>query len=405
MDARGPVPDAGGGRLLLRLAGVILAVLLTGCGEGESLSGGDSARPEPATAEELTPIPRTEWVALVQELSEPGGFFDTDNLISNERSYLHVLGPMRELGVTGGAYIGVGPDQNFAYMAQQRPWLAFVVDLRRDNLVHHVLLKAVFHESRSRLEYLALLFGRDPGAVDSTTWSLPVDSLLVRVRTLPGGAGTPEADAARRRIREQARTFGLELDAAALSTLDRFHTAFIQDGSDLRFTSFGRPARQVYPTFAELLIERDLEGEQGSYLANREDFLFLKALQEANRIVPVVADLSGPYALREVGEEIRRRGLVVRVFYTSNVEYYLWNAGTFADFAATLAELPMDERSVLIRSVFPNAARHPHTVPGYYSTQTLVPLQDVRDVVLGSGYRGYQDLVTRDAVEPTVPVR
>lgn len=390
----------------LRLMAVVLAcALAVGCGEGESLPGGESASLAPATVEDLTPIPRTEWVALVQELSEPGGFFDTDNLISNERSYLHVMGAMRELGATGGAYIGVGPDQNFAYMAQQRPYLAFVVDLRRDNLVHHVLLKAVFHESESRLEYLALLFGREPVPADSTTWTLPVDSLLSRVRTLPGGPGTAEADSARQRIRARARTFGLELDAAALSTLDRYHAAFIGDGPGLRFTSFGRPARQVYPTFAELLTERDLEGEQGSYLANRDDFLFLKALQETNRIVPVVADLSGPSALREVGEEIRRRGLLVRVFYTSNVEYYLWNAGTFADFGATLAELPMDEHSVLIRSVFPNAARHPHTQPGYYSTQSLVRLQDVRDVVLGSGYRGYQDLVTRESVDPTGPAR
>jgi len=232
-----------------------------------------------------------------------------------------------------------------------------------------------------------------------------VDSLLRRVQALPGGTGTEEARVARDRVRRRVETFGLDLDAAALSTMDRFHSAFIDAGGGLRFTSFGRPARQVYPTFAELLTERDLEGEEGSYLASRDDFLFLKALQEANRVIPVVADLSGPYALREVGEVIRGRGLVVRALYTSNVEYYLWSAGTFSDFAATLAELPMDEHSVLIRSVFPNAARHPHTVPGYYSTQTIVPLEKVREVVLGSGYRGYQDLVTRDAIDPSVPAR
>ena len=171
---------------------------------------------------------------------------------------------------------------------------------------------------------------------------------------------------------------------------------------DLRFTSFGRAPRPFYPTFAELLAATDLEGAQGSYLAKRDDFLFLKALQETNRVIPVVGDLAGPSALQMVGEEIRNRGLTVRAFYTSNVEYYLWGAGTFRDFAVTLAGLPMDERSVIIRSVFPNTARHPHAITGFYSTQTLAPMTEVRRVVRGNGYRDYQDLVVRGAVDPRV---
>ena len=69
--------------------------------------------------------------------------------------------------------------------------------------------------------------------------------------------------------------------------------------------------------------------------ARRDDFLFLKAMQEANRVIPVVGDLAGASALRDVGDEIRRRGLVVRVLYTSNVEYYLWGSGTFDSFVAS----------------------------------------------------------------------
>lgn len=352
--------------------------------------------------EALDTIPLEEWRDLVVSLSEPGGFFDTDNLTSNEQSYLHVLGPMRTLGVQGGAYLGVGPDQNFSYMAAQRPWMAYIIDLRRDNLVHHLLLKALFLESSSRMEYLALLFGRGTDSLDGSTYALPVDSLLDRLVALPGGAGTGEAEAAVERIAARVETFGMELDENARGTLDRFHRAFIQEGPELRFSSFGREARTQYPTFATLLTETDLEGRQGSYLADRDAFLFIQALQATNRVVPVVGDLSGPSALREVGDDVRARGLIVRAFYTSNVEYYIWNAGTFPDFAATVASLPMDERSVIIRSVFPNTARHPHTVSGYFSTQTLVPMERVRSVIRGSGYRGYQDLVARDAIDPRV---
>ena len=68
----------------------------------------------------------------------------------------------------GGAYIGVGPDQNFSYIAHIRPAIAFIVDIRRDNLLLHLLFKALFAEARTRVEYLALLTGRPvpPGLDD-----------------------------------------------------------------------------------------------------------------------------------------------------------------------------------------------------------------------------------------------
>src|SRR5436853_1013764 len=74
-----------------------------------------------------------EFAALSSRLSEPGGFFDSDNLISNETSYLHVFGKLTEMKVKGGAYVGVGPDQNFTYIAKIRPTRAIIIDIRRDN--------------------------------------------------------------------------------------------------------------------------------------------------------------------------------------------------------------------------------------------------------------------------------
>src|SRR5262249_22795893 len=100
------------------------------------------------------------FAALSARLSEPGGYFDSDNLISNETSYLHVIGKLRELGVSGGVYIGVGPDQNFSYIARIRPRLAIMIDIRRDNLLQHLLFKALFAHSRNRVEYLCNFFGK-----------------------------------------------------------------------------------------------------------------------------------------------------------------------------------------------------------------------------------------------------
>ena len=112
--------------------------------------------------------------------------------------------------------------------------------------------------------------------------------------------------------------------------------------------------------------------------------------------------LAGPRALRSIGEEIRSRGLTLRAFYVSNVEFYLGGDGSFERFAETVADLPMDQYSVLIRSVFPQGLvrRHPQAQPGDYSTQVLVRMTDVRDAVEAGGYGSYWDVVTRDAVDP-----
>ena len=107
--------------------------------------------------------PDTTYAALITALSEPGGYFDTDNLISNESSYLHVLGALDSLGVEGGAYLGVGPDQSFSYIAALRPAIAFIVDIRRDNLLQHLWFRALFETAPSRLDYLCLMVVRQCG--------------------------------------------------------------------------------------------------------------------------------------------------------------------------------------------------------------------------------------------------
>ena len=81
-----------------------------------------------------------------------------------------MLPDLDRAGVRGGVYVGVGPDQNFSYIAHIRPALAVIVDIRRDNLLLHLLFKALFAASPTRAAYLALLFGRapPPAGADST---------------------------------------------------------------------------------------------------------------------------------------------------------------------------------------------------------------------------------------------
>ena len=352
-----------------------------------------------APGAEPTAPPRIDFAAQVASLSEPGGYFDSDNLISNERSYLHVIGALRRLGVRGGAYIGVGPDQNFSYIAHVRPSIAFMFDVRRDNLIEHLLFKSLFAASRNRVEYLALLTGR-PVPADVDAWR--DRSLEAIVAYLDSTGATPASEAAARELaRVGAERTRVALTESDRATFARFHGEFIANGLELRYTSRGRPSRAFYPTLRDLLLERDLEGERSSYLAREEDYQFVKSLQARDLVIPVTGNLGGEQALAAVGRLIASRGERVSVLYTSNAEDYLMRDGAFARFAQTVASLPRDPKSVIIRSYFGGfRGAHPFAVPGYPSTQLLQTIDAFAAAQIEGALPTYTELVTRDAIDP-----
>ena len=340
----------------------------------------------------------SSFAALVAKLSEPGGYFDSDNLVSNELSYEHVLGAMRRLKVSGGAYIGVGPDQNYTYIAKVRPKIAYMIDLRRDNLLQHLLYKALFDLSRNRAEYLALLLARPvPGNIAS--WDRRgIDQIIAYMDSV-----TPRRevfDSTRAAVARKAVGYGIPLDAQDLETIGRIHGRFAGSGLDLQYESLNRPSRRNYPTFRELILERDLDGNQANYFVSEDDFQFVKSLHAKNLIVPVVGNLAGDHALRAVGRDIAARGERVSTLYVSNVEFYLMREGAFEAFADNVKTLPRNERSVVIRSYFngPYTYGHPQWVPGYFSTQILQTLESLVTEYSRGGYSTYLDLVTKHSL-------
>ncbi len=290
------------------------------------------------------------FAGRVELLSEPGGEFDTDNLISNERSFLEVVPALKADGVSGGAYLGVGPDQSFSYIAQIRPTIAFIVDIRRDNLLLHLLFKALFGAARTRVEYLALLTGRaPPDRLDS--WR---DAALDRIVAQIDGSRPDAADDIQRldrRVRDSVMSFGIPLSPADLATIQRFHHTFITSGLSLKFESRGRPPQRAYPTYRDLILATDAAGKPWSYLASEGDFQFVKSLEAQDLVIPVIGDLGGTHALSAVADFLTARRERVSAFYISNVETYL-GGGKYAQFVKNVARLPHDARSVIIRSIF-----------------------------------------------------
>jgi hypothetical protein len=337
----------------------------------------------------------TSFAGTVARLSEAQGYFDSDNLISNETSYLHAVTKLQRLGVGGGAYVGVGPDQNFSYIAAVRPTIAFIIDIRRDNLLLHLLLKALFERSRNRLEYLCRWTGR-PVPADVAAWDdRPIEQIIARVDSL-----VPNDNVARVETEGILSTIGryrVPLNGLDTATLRRFHGEFVRGGLDIRFTSANRAPRWYYPTLRQLILERDLEGGQANYLASRVRWDFIKALQERNRIIPVVGNLAGNRAFPSVGHEIAARGEELSALYVSNVEMYLWRDGAFEHFAKSTADYPRNRHSVIIRSVFGGAygQNHPLQEPGYFSTQLVQPLEDFAERLRHGGWTSYWDVVTQ----------
>jgi len=340
-----------------------------------------------------TSYPQSSFAGTVAELSEPPGYFDTDNLVSNERSYLHVVPELRALaGHKGrGVYLGVGPDQNFSYIAHLRPSLAIVIDIRRENLLLHLLFKALFAEARTRSEYLALLTGRPP-PLPAIDWKLrSIDEIVGYIdRT----ASLPDAGlrATRERLTRVIDSFGVPLSDSDRSTIDRFHRRFITEGLSLQFNTTGRPPQYDYPDLRGLLLEVDRHGTRRSYLASEDDFQFVKRLQEQDRVLPIVGDLSGATALAAVAKYLSQTNLQVAAFYTSNVEFYLFGDGRFAGFIENLRRLPRLPGSVIVRSVFRSGGAGAARLPGYNSASLTQPIDALVNGYASGRFRDYRDL-------------
>jgi hypothetical protein len=284
-----------------------------------------------------------EFWTLIEALSEPAGAFTlSDNVVSNEP---HFAETARWLRPGGGVYVGVGPEQNFSYIVPLRPAMAFINDIRRENLDLHLLYKALFELSRDRADFVSRLFSRQrPQSLQS---SASVDDIFVAFDGVPA---SPELfKTTSTLVRERLlTTHRFPLTQTDLDWIDRSLAAFYVNGPKIDY--YGeRTADVVRPSYRQLMTARDLAGRHRSFLASEEGFHFVKELQSKNRIVPVVGDFAGSEAFRRVGDYIRDHKDRVRAVYGSNVSVYLTNQQSHA-FCRNLATLPASSTAWFIDS-------------------------------------------------------
>jgi len=206
------------------------------------------------------------------------------------------------------------------------------------------------------------------------------------------------AERTRLEARRLITDLGLALSPRDMETIDEIYGAFSTDCLEVRYTIRDRPSGRFFPAYRDILLEKDLDGNYRNYLAREETFAVIKQLHDQHRIVPITGDLAGQPALQSVGQYLREIGETVTAFYVSNVEFYLWRQDSMNRWVANLRALPINERSVIIRSYFNYAyytSVHPQTIDNHFSVQILQTIDSlIKDYDQG-GYGSYYELSTR----------
>jgi hypothetical protein len=377
-----------------------------------------------------------EFWGLVTDSSEDGGTFLSENFLSNERGFQYVIPPLLQKIQPAGVYLGVGPEQNFTYVSALHPKIAFIVDIRRQNMIEHLLYKAVFEMSPNRVEFLSRLFSR------KVTPALKADSTPEELFTAYSSVPL-YAELHQKNLQDvkdllwKQHKFGLTPEDE--KSLEHVYNAIAEAGTSLGYsvsdpnlagrlittrvfdpttgtseTKVLGPADVIteyrvfripgppgtaspevsvrsvvsaFPTYTDLMTATDADGLNRSYLASEANYKVVRELQQKNLIVPLVGDFAGPKAIRAVGQYLKEHDATLSVFYLSNVEQYLTPTPTLKRFYDNVATLPLNPSSSFIRSAQASGIQ-----PGIVQSYTS-PMRDVLDAVIEGRAQSFQDIL------------
>ncbi len=360
-----------------------------------------SAPAEPAPPPLPGPEPREPYHELVASLSGKPLPFVSDNLISNEESYLHVAEQLQRLVPEGRAYIGVGPEQTFTYVALTRPAIAFVVDIRRGNLLQHLVFKAMFAKADNRGCFVRLMLGKPCDPDTEPGPDAGIEQVLAH-----GEAGPPSeetCDQVHQDLMDHVRSeIRVDVSAEDRRWLQEAHHAFCDQGLDMSYQLHVK-TRPRFPSFRDVLTATTLDGKHLSFLASADAYRFVRRMQAAGRIVPVVGDLSGKHALAGIARYLEKAQIPLGLLYTSNVEEYLLyekSGRRWRRWIDNVAALPTDEDSILLRSYMSQSQRHPRHVDGFLSVHVMQRIGTYLEREQKRYSKFWWKVATRDLIEP-----
>jgi len=303
---------------------------------------------------------RQFW-SLSRDSSEMDGVFRSDNLLSNETSFQYVIPDLLKTAKQGRVYLGVGPEQNFTYIAALKPAMAIIIDIRHGNLDVHLMYKALFELSNDRSEFVSRLFSRK--RLSGLTAKSTAREIFSAYGTAEGSKEIYEDNV--KAIEDVLmKQHGFPLTSGDLDGIRWALGNYYQFGPSINYNSSlsanvppaivgatgGNRGGNNGTTYADLMLADDGSGHNWSFLASEENFAFVKDLEARNLVVPVVGDFGGDKAIRAVARYLKSVDAMVSAFYLSNVEQFLVQDGKWDTFCSSVATLPLDEASSFIRS-------------------------------------------------------
>jgi sulfatase modifying factor 1 len=259
------------------------------------------AGPEPAGPPEpaaepgaITPLPAAwaERLAALRPDPPPEKLNRDSHFVVSDERYHRLF--RDAIADRGGIYIGVGTDQNYTMAAWARPDLLILLDFDQVIVDLHAVYRLAFLAATDIDDFRALWSEDDPRlpALIDAAWPDPVE---------------------RRRYRKAWRY-----------------------------------ARRNVPR--RLRLQRRLmnKADVSWFLSDEAQFRWVADMYRAGRVIAVRGDLTGELTMRDIAAAARDLGLPVRVLYLSNAETYFPIYPP--SYRRNMAELPMDERSVVLRT-------------------------------------------------------
>jgi hypothetical protein len=347
---------------------------------------------------------------LIESSSEPSGAFQSENFLSNETGFEAVIPTLKQRTKPGGIYMGVGPEQNFSYIAAVHPKMAFIIDIRHQNMLEHMIYKALFEMSANRADFASRLFSRKRPAELSDKSS--VDEIFDALLAQPA-----DNDVFKKNLQDlkdhlvKKHKFGLNEED--LRNIEHVYTVFHDFGPEINYNSgsprggFGRGGRfgGGMPNYVDLMTATDLQGAERSYLANEENYRTIREMELKNLIVPLTGDFGGPKAIRAVAQYAKDHNATITAFYLSNVEQYLFQGngnqnGGWKNFYDSCGTLPLDSTSTFIRSVggmgrgMFGGGGYGRGFGGMRSPNVLSQMQDTLAAVKSGRVQSYYDILS-----------
>ena len=222
---------------------------------------------------------------MISDFSEKGGSFRFEYM-SNEREFQFVIPELKQITKPGGAYLGVGPEQNFTYIAASRPKIAFIFDIRRDNMLEHLMYKAIFEMSTDRRDFISRLFSRKTpsGLTEKST----VKALFEAYSGLDGDQELFDQNlqAIKNHLMKNRR---FQLTGNDQASIGYIYQTFFDAGPGFHYLG-GNFEGGAY---ADLMSATDRQGQAQSYLASEESFQFVRQMEAKNLIIPLLGDFAG----------------------------------------------------------------------------------------------------------------